>query len=618
MQLISNVINHKHLSDLYMSILDDLSNILVRSYGPYGSNSLIQKGPDTFPIYTKDGHTILSNVKYHNIVERTITSNILSITEYIVKHVGDGTTSAVLLSRNILDGLLGYQQQAIIDNDKPVAPVTIIRVFKEIVNKMVKIIQSNAQEFSVEDTPFYISMISTNGDNDISNQIQSLYKELGKDVYISLETTSQKEDILSIYDGLVLESGLIEECYINDPEKKICQISRPHIYTFTDPIDTPEMILYFETIVKKNIYDPLTWKKTEEEPDAPEIVPTVIIAPRISRDASVFMDQITGTMSKMTGGMVRHRPPLLIITNLDSVDQDQYSDIMTMCGCPPIRKYINPEIQKKDQEAGTAPTIHNVERFYGTCDMVEADNYKTSFFNPAMMFEEETGSDGTVSKKHSPLYQSLIGYLENELSIAKENKADYTEIHHLKKRLNSLKAVFVEWHVGGVSPSDRDQRMSTIDDAVKNCRSAARDGVGMGANMEGLRAILTIMKDEPAVPTEIEAVIRYIIRDAYIETISELYKYYFLPEELEARICDMACDGKAKNLDDPDNPVISSIQTDIMILEGISNLITIMATSNQYICPQPMDTTVYRADEAIRLKKEEEEQCQASSALTKI
>ena len=51
-------------------------------------------------------------------------------------------------------------------------------------------------------------------------------------------------------------------------------------------------------------------------------------------------------------------------------------------------------------------------------------------------------------------------------------------------------------------------------------------------------------------------------------------------------------------------PVLSSIKTDQMILEGISNLITIMATSNQYICPEPIDTAPYRAEENVRKLKE--------------
>lgn len=614
MNLVSNVVNNKYLSELYLSILDDLASKLVRSYGPFGSNSLIQKGADTFPIYTKDGHTILSNIKYHNIIERTITSNILSITEHIVKTVGDGTTSAVLLSRNILKGLLDIQS-SFKESNTPVAPIQIVNEFKRIVKIMCDQILKNGREFTIDDA-YAISMISTNGDVEISKQIETLYKELGKEVYIELTTTSQKQDIVSIYDGLVLESGLIEECYINDPDKQICHLDRPAIYAFQDPIDTPEMIGLFEEIVSHNIYSPLQQilnGKKEESQEQVSLIPTVIITPRMSRDASALMEHITEVMNRMSGGMVRKRPPILVITNLESVDQDQYADIMTMCGCPPIKKYINPEVQQVEQEKGIAPTRDNVWRFFGTCDAVEADHYKTSFFRPSQMFTVITDEGGVESIHKSEKYNGLINFLETELSKAKEAKQDYVQIYHLKKRLNSLKAVFVEWHVGGVSPADRDQRMSTIEDAVKNCRSAARDGVGYGANFEAFRVIYHIRHDTVTRSMLTHAII-CVLYDAYTDLVKTLYHYIWPGDDLkEEKLRQMIQNGYPFNIadvltDDEDKidlPVLSSIQSDVMILEGIANLITIMATSNQYICPQPMDAGVYIAEEAIRKEKED-------------
>lgn len=611
MELLSNVVNTKHLSDLYLDILTDLSNILSKSYGPYGSNSLIQKGKDSFPIYTKDGKTILENVKYHNIIERTITSNILSITEHIVKHVGDGTTSAVLLSKYILENLINLQNKAR-DTGELLAPVEIVRSFQNIVKNMIKHIHKNGRDLNINKDAYYISMISTNGDNDISMQIHNLYKELGKDVYIALTITSQKEDIVSIYEGLVLESGLIEEAYINDPEKKVSRIYNPHIYAFTDPVDTPEMIKFFETIVMHNIYDNLSWQPRGEESDddCPPIVPTVIITPKMSRDASVLMEHITQTMGKMAGGMIRKRPPILVITNLESVDQDQYADIIQMCGCKPIKKYINPEIQKKDQESGSAPTFDNVWEFYGTCDVVEADNYRTSFISPSNMVKNITDAEGNVTVHKTQEYLSLINFLETELDKAKEAKKDYTEIYHLKKRLNSLKATFVEWHVGGISPADRDQRMSVIDDAVKNCRSAARDGVGFGANYEGFSAIKSIENDFLATHNlngyNLDYEVIEAIKDAYLKVIYELYKYTYSDFDhfRDAIYAEYKLGPRNLNKNTKTYPVLSSINSDIMILEGMANLITIMATSNQYICPEPIDTAPYRADENIRKKKE--------------
>lgn len=603
MELLSNVINSENLKDLYLKIMDDLSNILVRSYGPYGSNSLIQKGDNVFPTYTKDGHTILSNVKYVGRIERSITENILSITNYIVRTVGDGTTSAVLLSRNILDSLIQLQK----DNLDKYPPVKIVETFKEVVKEINEKIQANGRDFTIEDA-YQIAMISTNGDEYIAREIEQLYNALGNGVYIALNTTSQKQDTVSIYDGLVLETGLIEECYINDPVKKVSRIEHPQIYAFVDPVDTPEMIRFFDAILYENIFRPIgerlqiLQEKNEKKAKAMEenltpIVPTVIIAPKLSRDASQLMDKITQSMTQFNGGSVMQRPPVLVITNVESVDEDQYGDIISMCGCPPIKKYINPEVQKEDQEKGLAPTFENITGFYGMADVVECDHNKTSFIRPQEMFVKLKEGGAVLSEK----YKALVAFLETELDKADQNKLDLRQIHHLKKRLNSLKASFVEWYVGGVSPSDRDQRSALIEDAIKNVRSAVTDGVGFGANFEGACASYELLKN-----CSKDSGLRYeiirLIHNAYVDVCAKLYKYNY--DDPIAQVIQMIKNRKPVNIVDSKIQVLSSIKTDQMILDGISNLVTIMATSNQYICPDTVDAVPYRADETVRKKRE--------------
>ena len=58
-----------------------------------------------------------------------------------------------------------------------------------------------------------------------------------------------------------------------------------------------------------------------------------------------------------------------------------------LCGIPTIKKYIDPDIQQKDIEAGNAPTPDNVHEWYGSADLVEADTTNTKFVNPKCMFD---------------------------------------------------------------------------------------------------------------------------------------------------------------------------------------------------------------------------------------
>ena len=586
MKLLSNVVNNERLTDLYIQVLDDLANSLERSFGPSGSNTLIQVGEDTAPFYTKDGHTILKHIKYHNIIEKTIADNVLGITRYIANTVGDGTTSAVLMSAKILRGIIEYGK-----DHKDISPAGIIKAFDKVVKEITDAIEKNGREFTIDDA-YTISMISTNGNEEISKEVYQIYKALGKDVFISLNIAHNVEDVTNIYDGLVLDTGLIEEAYVNDPINKICRIQNPKIYAFQDAIDTPEMAGFLDTIIKKNIVDALNAN------DSNAFVPTVIIAPKLSRDCSSMLQGVVEMMSRVNGADVKYRPPLLIVTNVESVDMGTYNDICQMCNCRMIKKYIDPRLQETDIKNGKAPTLDTICEFAGTAATVESDHFKTSFIQPALMVEkvEVTKEDGTKTTEVQPTetYKSLVAFLETEIKKSRDEGEDYVTIGQLQRRLNSLKASFVEWFVGGVSSADRDARKASIEDAIKNCRSAAKDGVGYGANFEGLRAALDAL-DKPHHAVEGDFI--SIIATAYKEVTTKLYSSVYGADEATEMTKKSYENGKPFNLRGGDEEVLSSIKSDIMILESINKIITIMATSNQYICPDVVHTAPYRVEE---------------------
>ncbi len=292
--------------------------------------------------------------------------------------------------------------------------------------------------------------------------------------------------------------------------------------------------------------------------------------------------------------MVAQRPPLLIITNLDSPDQEMYGDIVQMCGCKYIKKYIDPKLQAIDIEKGIAPTVDTVCEFYGSAKHVEADQFKTTFVQPAKMVE--TKEDGTIENTQD--YNNLISFIETEIEKAYANKATYTEVHGLKRRLHSLKAALVDWLVGGLSAADRDARKASIEDAIKNCRSAAKDGVGYGANFEGFRASFELLETSEGLTHDFIE----MIYDAYKDITVKLYGSTNTLDEATDIAAKSLVQGQPYNLRDEKLPVLSSIKSDQIVLECIDKIITIMATSNQYICPEPMDTAPYRAEESAKKK----------------
>ena len=93
----------------------------------------------------------------------------MNICRYVEKQVGDGTTSAVILSSLIYNGLIEY----ISENELP--PRVVVNDFVDVVKEIQERIESKSREITLDDI-YDISMISTNGNAQVSKDIRDLYE----------------------------------------------------------------------------------------------------------------------------------------------------------------------------------------------------------------------------------------------------------------------------------------------------------------------------------------------------------------------------------------------------------------------------------------------------------
>ena len=318
------------------------------------------------------------------------------------------------------------------------------------------------------DDIYEIALISTNGNEEIAGTIKAIYEEFGLDVMIDVGISTGVDNIVKKYDGMTLETGFTDICFVNDKSRNSAAIRNPKVYCFNDPIDTPEMLSFLDAILYNNIL------RAYQQGSVYEPVPTVIFGKAISPDTSSYFETVVKLMNQYPGQI-----PLLMVTDIHQ--EYLYEDIAKMCGAPFIKKYLNPELQQLDVEKGLAPTLETITGFCGSAEMVEADQLKTKIINPKKMFNE----DGSYSED----YKTMLSYLETQVEKCKQEDAGIEAISRAKRRLNSFKGNMVDFLVGGVTLADRANLKASVEDAVLNCRSASRDGVGYGANYMAWQAL---------------------------------------------------------------------------------------------------------------------------------
>lgn len=610
----TNAIGKEASRLIQLDVLRAISEIVMQTAGPKGSTAMITSKDGTYPIYSKDGKKVAEHIDIFGEVERGILDQIIQITDKVVKEVGDGTSSAIRLAYFIFKGLVEYEK----NHKGELNSYDIIEGFQKAADRIIERIKKAGREATVSDM-YDICMISTNGNEKLSDLIFGIYTDYGLDVHIDLKTSTNDDFMLKEYDGLTLNRGMTTPAFVNSAGEK-CVLRNPKIYVFKDPIDTPEMIGFFTRIVYDNILTPYNNLKTiaalqkdmrraagmsEKDMDELEknskMEPTVIMAPFVSRDVQALLTNLEQLLYAYDRDDATRatKPPICIVTNLVK-EADELSDISMLCGCKSIFRYIDETVQQKDIESGVAPTVDTVVQFCGSAEEVIIDKEKTKFINPSRMYEDT--EDAVHEKKYSTTYTGLVSFLKKQLAHAKETGEDLVETNRLKRRLNGLTSALVELYVGGISVTDRESTKDLADDAIRNCRSAALKGVGRACNYEGFMASF----DDEEHHTDYNN----IINKAYGDLIFDLYK--------TAMPFDRACKEYGASLQKYEKPinlrtleytndVLTSIDTDIVILEAISKIVTIMFTSNQILTSSAIVNNSYAGIDHIEGQEDEED-----------
>lgn len=592
---VNNIVSGQKLKEVQSAVLNDLKDAIINSMGPAGSNSLILRGSSDADIvaeYSKDGNKIIKSIKYQYPIEMAIKSEIENSTRYIEKTVGDGTSSVVVMSSLIFDAL----NQAFLNGEFGYDPYETMRLFDKCVDIISEKIRGNGRVCTLDDI-YNIAFISSNGNREIAEQIQQIYKEYGMTVFIDVSASTNENTYVKTYNGITIEAGYSDPAMINNLERNDCRIRSTedypvHIYQFAEPIDTSEQLALFAQIIETNVIGRRNNRQKE--------IPTVILAPQISRDAHAYMRRIIQILLSFGEAEYSQKPQLLIVTNYAGLDENYVDHISNLCGCKPIKKYIDDKIQKADQESGLAPTLKTVCDFYGTAGEVEADANITRFIDPQRMYSRDATGNIITDEEGNPVYSktysNIVNFLEAQYKSTSEQGGNIGILGSLKRQLNAVKANMVELFIGGISISDRDSLRDLVEDAVLNTRSAAKNGVGYGANTMGYCITRNMLEENNFEDIDVYNMIK-IINSAYTNTIKALYHTIFNSDEAIDTIIDNIYieGGKPYNINtsDYDGLVLTSIESEPMILETISKIVTIMYTANQAILQAPSLTSHY-------------------------
>jgi chaperonin GroEL len=221
-----------------------LADNVAATLGPKGRNVILhQKGKE--PFITKDGVTVSAFVHADDEFENAAIQIVKQATSQTNAMAGDGTTTATVLAREIINGAQRYITAG-------ASPVELKRGIDAAVEKLTAALKDSAVHIETLADVENIATISSNNDAVIGKLIATAVDKAGKDGSITIEESRTTETSLDIIEGFRLEAGYAASAFVTDDRRSAVHYDSPLILVTDNRIESVDQILPALEIVARD------------------------------------------------------------------------------------------------------------------------------------------------------------------------------------------------------------------------------------------------------------------------------------------------------------------------------------------------------------------------------
>ncbi|MEA2020236.1 MAG: chaperonin GroEL [Patescibacteria group bacterium] len=223
--------------------VDKLAKAVVTTLGPKGRNVALAKSWGS-PNVTHDGVTVAEDIELSDPLEdmgARLTREAASKTNDVA---GDGTTTAVLLTKAITEeGLKNITAGA--------NPMVLRRSIEQVASKVVEELQNTAKSVSTKEEKAQVATISA-GDEEIGEKIADALERVGDNGVVTVEEGRGLEIEVDYTEGMQFDKGYASPYFITDSERMEAVIEEPRILITDKEISSlNEFLPALENLVKQ-------------------------------------------------------------------------------------------------------------------------------------------------------------------------------------------------------------------------------------------------------------------------------------------------------------------------------------------------------------------------------
>ena len=565
---IHNVVGGEHHKQRVQIVLNEIANIVSRTFGPGGELTYIFDRSQGNHVSTKDGYSVLKHLTFIDELSCLVLDTVRSSARKVARSAGDGSTTSVIMANYIFNALKGVDEKL---------PSSVIHAALESISTVIEThLQENAIIVNTDsDVLVKIASIAANNNLEVGSKIANIFKTT-PNASVLVERGNTEHDEIIERKGFRVYTPLMDSIFAtsnntNQTELETCTLNNSDVFICDFDIQS----IAFNTVIAPCM------NKAFDQGKAFTII------------ANDFSDEVKKTVFNFK----RQNPdvPLLLMTHsLASPDsKNRLYDLAAYTNS----KVITATYLNIDPQNIPSPEDINISSMIGFATKVNAyDTYS--------LIEADTHSDN---------FENHIQSIEDQIQMisSKDNVESGEDIlNKLNKRVRELSNKSVIIKVGGRTEIEREYKFFAYEDAVIACTSAITDGItpGGAGGLGVLKYLSTNREDilnksliEFSKITQIPFTIGNLgvfldkIMDAYFHCLELVYTNMKFDTEKTEKIINKCLSEnleydiiQCEYFESQDIPtVVTPIKTDIAVLRGSISIVYTMLCSNQTLLSAP-------------------------------
>ena len=580
-----NIIPQSEFEDLVQEVFGVIADNITKSLGPLGSSATIFDG--SIVEATKDGYHILDKYIFHNRYKKMVYNLVKTPCTKMNNTVGDGTTTSIALANEIYKLYKAHEPGI-------KSLYRLPRQFTSAWNHVIDMIIDEVNGMAVKidpkdyDTIYHLAYISSNGNDDIASAIAKVYQSVDSP-NIKMKDSPTNKSYIEAINGFEFPANAIDTVFVRNQD---LTASEKNVFTmiFDHKIETDEfrgVIIPINEVVKAMGHK------------------LVVIAPEYDE---YMLDSECKAYIGHEYQKTHSTNVILTQYRTGALSAFQKEDLAVILRSVVVNQNLSSMIANAIQTANGDIVVERMEKSddelfgcLGKADSVLITMKSGCIFNVSNIQDDE---------KYKDALEMANGELKAIMETTNyEQKAYSAKVYDAKARISQLEMKNFIYYIGADSELQKQIINDAVDDVIKCLRSAIRNGVIPGCQISIINACYNLAT---ANLPDLESAINTIIKDACINVYGMVLNgpnkdgidgilnavdydlgalgiegnYDEDNGDVALQIIEKSVDlGKVFDLETLQytDEVITSAETDVMVLRAASELIKILTSGNQCI-----------------------------------